>query len=129
MIATALAGNPRLLIADEPTTALDVTIQAQVLQLIKEIQAETGLAVMFITHDLGVFAQLADEVAAMYVGKVVDHGSVLDIFQNPKHPYTFNLLRSPSRRLRRTYRPWNRRRATRHAAERRSPPQQKPRRH
>ena len=94
MIATALAGNPRLLTADEPTTAHDVTIQAQVLQLIKEIQAGTGLAVMFITHDLGVVAQLADEVAVMYLSKVVEHGSVLDIFQNPKHPYTVNLLQS-----------------------------------
>lgn len=104
MIASALAGNPRLLIADEPTTALDVTIQAQVLQLIKEIQAETGLAVMFITHDLGVVAQLADEVVVMYLGKVVEHGPVLDIFQNPKHPYTVNLrpfLRWMSRFVRR----------------------------
>jgi oligopeptide/dipeptide ABC transporter ATP-binding protein len=97
MIATALAGNPRLLIADEPTTALDVTIQAQILELLLHVQGETGMAILFITHDLGVIAQLADTVAVMYLGKVVEYGSKRAIFQRPRHPYTVNLLNAVMR--------------------------------
>lgn len=92
MIAIALAGQPDLLIADEPTTALDVTIQAQILTLLKTIQAETGMSIIFITHDLGVIAQLADEIIVMYLGKIVERGTQFDIFDRPKHPYTVNLL-------------------------------------
>ncbi len=92
MIASALAGQPDLLIADEPTTALDVTIQAQILTLLKQIQAETGMAIIFITHDLGVIAQLADDIVVMYLGKIVERGTKFDIFDAPKHPYTTNLL-------------------------------------
>ncbi|NDJ61726.1 MAG: ABC transporter ATP-binding protein [Chloroflexi bacterium] len=92
MIAIALAGQPDLLIADEPTTALDVTIQAQILTLLKTIQAETGMAIIFITHDLGVIAQLADEIVVMYLGKIVERGTKYEIFDHPKHPYTVNLL-------------------------------------
>ena len=92
MIATALVGRPRLLIADEPTTALDVTIQAQVLDLIRTVRAETDMAIMFITHDLGVVAQLADDIAVMYLGSIVEVGPVRAIFSNPAHPYTRNLL-------------------------------------
>ena len=94
LIAIALAGNPSLLIADEPTTALDVTIQAQILELLKTIQTDTGMAIIFITHDLGVIAQLADEIAVMYLGKIVERGTVDSIFHNPKHPYTMNLLQA-----------------------------------
>jgi oligopeptide/dipeptide ABC transporter ATP-binding protein len=94
MIAMALCCSPALLIADEPTTALDVTIQAQVLGLMQELQAEMGMAIMLITHDLGVIADLADEVVVMYSGRVVERGSVDDIFYNPLHPYTQGLLRS-----------------------------------
>jgi peptide/nickel transport system ATP-binding protein len=94
MIALALSCQPRLLIADEPTTALDVTTQAVILDLIRDLQAEMGMAVMFITHDLGVVAEIADEVAVMYLGKVVERGTVDDIFHAPKHPYTRGLLRS-----------------------------------
>jgi peptide/nickel transport system ATP-binding protein len=94
MIAMALAGDPKLLIADEPTTALDVTTQAQILELIRDLQARTGMAIMFITHDLGVIATLADDVAVMYLGKVVERGPVDDIFHAPKHPYTRGLLAS-----------------------------------
>jgi peptide/nickel transport system ATP-binding protein len=92
MIAKALACNPALLIADEPTTALDVTIQAQILGLMKSLQAEYGMAIIFITHDLGVVAQIADEVAIMYLGKIIEQGPVKEIFDNPSHPYTINLL-------------------------------------
>ena len=92
MIAMALSCNPRLLIADEPTTALDVTIQAQILDLMRKLRDERGMAILFITHDLGVIAEIADEVAVMYRGKVVEHGHVLDIFANPQHPYTKGLL-------------------------------------
>ena len=92
MIAKALACNPSLLIADEPTTALDVTIQAQILQLMRGLQAEYGMAIIFITHDLGVVAQIADVVAIMYMGKIVEQGPVQRIFASPKHPYTINLL-------------------------------------
>lgn len=94
MIAMALCCSPTLLIADEPTTALDVTIQAQVLGLMQELQAEMGMAIMLITHDLGVIADLADEVVVMYAGRVVERGPVDDIFYNPLHPYTQGLLKS-----------------------------------
>jgi peptide/nickel transport system ATP-binding protein len=94
MIALALSCRPRLLIADEPTTALDVTTQAVILDLIAELQADLGMAVMFITHDLGVVSEVADDVAVMYLGKVVERGPVDQIFHAPKHPYTRSLLRS-----------------------------------
>ena len=92
MIAMALACNPKLLIADEPTTALDVTIQKQILDLIRELRDQRQMAVLFITHDLGVIAETADEVLVMYRGKVVEQGDVLDIYENPQHPYTKGLL-------------------------------------
>ena len=94
MIAMALAGDPKLIIADEPTTALDVTIQAQILELLKDIQTKTGCAIMFITHDLGVIAEMADEVVVMYAGKVIEKGTVREIFNNPLHPYTIGLQKS-----------------------------------
>lgn len=92
MIAMALICNPSLLIADEPTTSLDVTIQAQMLELMRNLRKDFGSSIMFITHNLGVIAQIADEVFIMYLGKVVEHGKVEDIFQDPKHPYTVDLL-------------------------------------
>ncbi|MDE0339877.1 MAG: ABC transporter ATP-binding protein [Caldilineaceae bacterium] len=101
MIAMALALKPKLLIADEPTTALDVTIQAQILRLMKTLQAEMGMSIMFITHDLGVIANMADEVAVMYLGRVVEFGTVRQIFRSPQHPYTQALLRSIPRTGRR----------------------------
>jgi oligopeptide/dipeptide ABC transporter ATP-binding protein len=94
MIAMALAAGPRLLIADEPTTALDVTTQAQILELLRELQRKTGMAIMLITHDLGVVAEMADDVAVMYLGRVVEYGAVDRIFHAPQHPYTQALLRS-----------------------------------
>jgi oligopeptide transport system ATP-binding protein len=94
VIAMALACNPKLLIADEPTTALDVTIQAQILELMKDIQQKTEAAIIFITHDLGVVANVADRVAVMYAGKIVEIGTVDEIFYNPQHPYTWGLLAS-----------------------------------
>jgi oligopeptide/dipeptide ABC transporter ATP-binding protein len=94
MIAMALANDPQLLIADEPTTALDVTIQAQILTLIRRLQEETGTAMILITHDLGVVAEVADEVAVMYAGKVVESGPVEAIFEDPQHPYTIGLMGS-----------------------------------
>ena len=94
MIAMALAGNPKLIIADEPTTALDVTIQAQILELLKEIQRKEGCSVMLITHDLGVIAEMADEVVVMYAGRVIEKGTVREIFHNPMHPYTIGLQKS-----------------------------------
>jgi oligopeptide/dipeptide ABC transporter ATP-binding protein len=94
MTAMALSCDPALLIADEPTTALDVTIQAQILKLMKDIQCDTGTAILFITHNLGVIAQIADRIAIMYLGKIVEEGPVSDIFTSPKHPYTVNLLRA-----------------------------------
>jgi oligopeptide/dipeptide ABC transporter ATP-binding protein len=92
MIAMALACNPALLIADEPTTALDVTIQAQILELMKSLKERTGAAIMLITHDLGVVAEVADDIMVMYAGKVVEYGDVRSIFNNPMHPYTQGLL-------------------------------------
>ncbi|KGX87725.1 ABC transporter ATP-binding protein [Pontibacillus litoralis] len=94
VVAISLACNPKILIADEPTTALDVTIQAQILELMKDIQKKTESAIIFITHDLGVVANVADRVAVMYAGKVVEIGTTDDIFYNPKHPYTWGLLGS-----------------------------------
>ena len=88
MIAIALTGNPKLIIADEPTTALDVTIQSQILKLLKKVQAECGASIMLITHDLGVVAEMADYVVVMYAGKIVEKGTVYEIFDNPMHPYT-----------------------------------------
>jgi oligopeptide/dipeptide ABC transporter ATP-binding protein len=92
MIAMAMANDPDILIADEPTTALDVTIQAQILDVIERIRAETGLAVVLITHDLGVVAGLADTVHVMYAGRIVEHGPVMDLFYHSNHPYTRGLL-------------------------------------
>ena len=94
MIAMALASNSKLLIADEPTTALDVTIQAQILKLIKELQTETKTAMIMITHDLGVIAETCDDVAVMYCGKIVEYTDVVTLFKNPLHPYTKGLLSS-----------------------------------
>jgi peptide/nickel transport system ATP-binding protein/oligopeptide transport system ATP-binding protein len=94
MIAMALSCEPRVLIADEPTTALDVTIQAQILDLLKELQAKTGMALILITHDLGVVAEVADDVVVMYAGQVAEQGSVREIFKSPRHPYTRGLLNS-----------------------------------
>ncbi len=97
MIAMALACNPQLLIADEPTTALDVTIQAQILELIAKLQRELGMAVLLITHDLGVVAETARRVAVMYAGRIVEEADVLALFERPRHPYTAGLLRSRPR--------------------------------
>ena len=94
MIAMALSCNPDLLIADEPTTALDVTVQAQILDLLRDLQAQTGMAIILITHDLGVVAEMADEVAVMYAGRVVERAGGADIFDDPQHPYTLGLLGS-----------------------------------
>ncbi len=94
MIAMALICNPDILIADEPTTALDVTIQAQILKLMQDMQKERGMAIMFITHDLGVIAELCDEVVVMYAGRVAEKGPAREIFKNPKHAYTKGLLAS-----------------------------------
>ncbi len=94
MIAMALAGNPKLIIADEPTTALDVTIQAQILELLKDLQKTEGCSIMLITHDLGVIAEMADEVVVMYAGRVIEKGTVQDIFHHPVHPYTIGLQKS-----------------------------------
>ena len=94
MIAMALACQPALLIADEPTTALDVTIQAQILRLMKDLQKETGMSIMFITHDLGVIAEMSDRVIVMYAGHIVEQADVRSIFRDPRHPYTVGLLNS-----------------------------------
>jgi len=94
MIAMALSCNPRLLIADEPTTALDVTIQAQILELMMQLQADLGMAILIITHDLAVIAEMADQVAVMYMGKIVESADVRTIFRQPLHPYTVGLMRS-----------------------------------
>ena len=94
MIAMALSCTPTMLIADEPTTALDVTTEAQILDLMRELQADIGMSIMFITHNLGVIAQICDKVAVMYLGQIVEHSFVDDLFFNPKHPYTTALLES-----------------------------------
>ncbi len=94
MIAMALAGSPKLIIADEPTTALDVTIQAQILELLRDLQKREGCSIMLITHDLGVIAEMADDVVVMYAGKVIEKGTVEEIFHDPKHPYTIGLQKS-----------------------------------
>ena len=94
VIAIALSANPDILICDEPTTALDVTIQAQILELINRLKRERRLSVIFITHDLGVVANMADKIAIMYAGKIVEYGTADDVFYEPKHPYTWALLSS-----------------------------------
>jgi peptide/nickel transport system ATP-binding protein/oligopeptide transport system ATP-binding protein len=94
MIAIALSCDPKLLIADEPTTALDVTVQAQILELMKELRERLGMAIMLITHDLGVVAEMVDEVVVMYAGRIVERGPVADVFSSPQHPYTESLLDS-----------------------------------
>ena len=94
MIAMALAAGPELLIADEPTTALDVTIQAQILDLMRELQADLGMAIILITHDLGVVAEMADRVAVMYAGQIVEEAATDELFAEPKHPYTQGLIGS-----------------------------------
>src|SRR5437764_7216892 len=94
MIAMALACNPKLLIADEPTTALDVTIQAQILDLMRELQSRLKMSILLITHDLGVVAEMCNDSAVMYTGKVVEHGTVMQVLKTPKHPYTVGLLNS-----------------------------------
>ncbi|MFD1176563.1 ABC transporter ATP-binding protein [Paenibacillus puldeungensis] len=94
VIAIALACNPELLIADEPTTALDVTVQAQILDLLRKLQAELGMSILMITHDMGVAAEMADRVAVMYAGAIVEEGTVQEIFDHPSHPYTVGLLQS-----------------------------------
>ena len=98
MIAMALSCGPSLLIADEPTTALDVTVQAQILDLMRDLQDQFGMAVLYITHDLGVIAEIASEVAVMYLGRIVERASTLNIFRKPLHPYTSALLRSIPKR-------------------------------
>jgi peptide/nickel transport system ATP-binding protein len=97
MIAMALVNDPRLLIADEPTTALDVTVQAQILELMKKLQQEFGSAIIVITHDLGVVADIADDVLVMYAGHAVEQGAVADVFYRPQMPYTWGLLASMPR--------------------------------
>jgi peptide/nickel transport system ATP-binding protein len=94
MIAMALANEPKLLIADEPTTALDVTVQAQIMSLLEDLQDRLGMAIIIITHDLGVVAEIADEISVMYAGRIVEHASADRIFASPQHPYTWGLLRS-----------------------------------
>ncbi|MDY0164928.1 MAG: ABC transporter ATP-binding protein [Thermoguttaceae bacterium] len=94
MIAMALSCNPKLLIADEPTTALDVTIQAQILDLLRDLQSELGMSILMITHDLGIIAEMADQVAVMYASKVVEYAAVGELFSRPRHPYTVALFRS-----------------------------------
>ena len=97
MIAMALSCNPKLLIADEPTTALDVTIQAQILELMKDLSRRLGVAMLIITHNLGVVARYADRVNVMYAGKIIERGTAREIYANPRHPYTLGLLRSVPR--------------------------------
>ncbi len=94
MIAMAIACRPALLIADEPTTALDVTVQAQILQLLKRLQAEMGMAILFVSHDMATVAQVCDEVAVMYAGQIVEHGPATEVYRRPRHPYTEGILRS-----------------------------------
>lgn len=97
MIAIAMICNPQLIIADEPTTALDVTIQAQIMELMKKLQVEDGKSIILITHNMGLVAEMADEVAVMYMGRIVEYGSIEQVFRNPSHPYTVALLRSVPR--------------------------------
>lgn len=97
MIAMALILRPRLLIADEPTTALDVTTEAQILELLKDLQEELGMAILFVTHDLGVIAEMAQEVIVMYLGRVVEQADIKTLFRDSKHPYTQALMRSVPR--------------------------------
>uniref|UniRef100_UPI0039836229 ABC transporter ATP-binding protein n=1 Tax=Lapillicoccus sp. TaxID=1909287 RepID=UPI0039836229 len=97
MIAMALANDPSLLIADEPTTALDVTVQAQILDLMRDLQHEFGSAIIIITHDLGVVAEMADDILVMYAGKAIEQGPVNEVFYQPEHPYTWGLLTSMPR--------------------------------
>ena len=92
MIALALACNPKLLLADEPTTALDATVQVQILLLLRELQRELGLSMVFVTHDIGVAVEVADRVAVMYAGRIVEIGAVRDVIRSPRHPYTLGLL-------------------------------------
>ena len=106
MIAMALACDPRLLIADEPTTALDVTLQAQILDLMRELKAASGAAIILITHDLGVVAEVCDEVAVMYAGEIVERAPVDELFASPQHPYTVGLLGSIPRLDRQRRRIW-----------------------
>ena len=94
VIAIALSADPDILICDEPTTALDVTIQAQILELINKLKVERNLSIIFITHDLGVVANMADKIAVMYAGKIVEYGAADDLFYDPRHPYTWALLSS-----------------------------------
>lgn len=94
VMAIALASNPRMLFADEPTTALDVTVQAQILDLLRDVQKKLGTATILVTHDLGVVARVADRVAVMYAGKIVEIGTTEEIFYDPRHPYTWGLMRS-----------------------------------
>jgi peptide/nickel transport system ATP-binding protein len=94
MIAMALANEPKLLIADEPTTALDVTVQAQILALLEDLQRRLGMAIIIITHDLGVVAEIADDIVVMYAGRIVEHAATERIFAEPQHPYTWGLLKS-----------------------------------
>jgi peptide/nickel transport system ATP-binding protein len=98
MIAIALAGEPALLLADEPTTALDVTVQAQILWLLRDLQKRLDLAVIFVTHDLGVAAEIADDAAVMYAGRIVEQASIRDLFRRPAHPYTTGLMQATVRR-------------------------------
>ncbi len=108
MIAMALSCDPKVLIADEPTTALDVTIQAQILELVRELRAKIGMGIIWITHDLGLVAGIADRVMVMYAGSVVEHGPVADLFANPQHPYTRALLGTAStKRPRPACAPWH----------------------
>ncbi|MFN4140363.1 ABC transporter ATP-binding protein [Aestuariivirga sp.] len=100
MIAMAIVCNPKLLIADEPTTALDVTIQAQIMELLKALQRELGLAILLITHDLGMVAEMCETLAVMYAGRIVETGPKAEVFARPRHPYTFGLLNSSPRRAR-----------------------------
>lgn len=97
MIALAIALEPKVLIADEPTTALDVTVQAQIMELLVQLQRETGMALILITHDLGVVAEVADRIAVMYAGRIIERGSIFELFENAAHPYTRGLLRSMPR--------------------------------